>query len=650
MDAKIRILYIDDYALDRELVKDALEKEHGGFELMEASNRKEFETLLKAHAFDLVLSDFNIAGFEGLQVLEAVHAHDPRIPVIIVTGTGSEEIAVKALKQGASDYVIKRPQHIRKLPQTILTVLEKEALVAKRIQAEKALVQSESHLRSLVDTIPDLIWLKDQDGVYLSCNPMFERFFGAKESEIVGKTDYDFVDRDLADFFRANDRKAMAANKPRKNEEALTFAENGYKGLFETIKTPMHNSNGEFIGVLGIARDITELRNAENEKLRLERQLKHIQKMESIGNLAGGIAHEFNNVLGIILGNAELAIDDVPDWNPAKESLKEIRKASFRAKEVVAQILSFARKTITALKPLEVNTVVKESLKLMRASIPTMIDIQQSIPAKPSTIFGDPTEIHQIVINLCNNASHAMKETGGILKVEISEVSLNEDSAFRYEALSPGDFVRLTVKDSGEGITPDVLENVFEPYFTTKEFGEGNGMGLSVVYGLVKKCKGAIKIDSIVGKGTTVEVLFPKIEEETPAEEKIEGELPKGNERILLVDDDPSIVSMICQMLERFGYTVTSMTDSTTALERFKSAPDDFDLVITDMSMPKMSGDQLAAELMKIRKDVPILLCTGHSDAVDEKKARQIGIKGFAMKPLDMSKLASAVREALDGL
>ena len=263
-------------------------------------------------------------------------------------------------------------------------------------------------------------------------------------------------------------------------------------------------------------------------------------------------------------------------------------------------------------------------------------------------IMGDPTEIHQILINLCTNAAHTMKEAGGILEIAISEVTLNERAASRYEELSAGDFVKLTVRDSGEGIDTDILEKVFEPYFTTKEFGAGSGMGLAVVHGLVKKCKGAIDIKSTVGKGTTVEVLFPKIEEEKPLKEKIEGEFPKGNERILLVDDDPSIINMICQMLKRFGYTVTSMTDSTVALERFKSAPDDFGLVITDMSMPKMSGDQLAAELMKIRKDVPILLCTGHSDAVDEKKARQIGIKGFAMKPLDMSKLASAVREALD--
>ncbi len=283
MGKKINILYIDDYELDRELVRDSLEKEHGGFELMEASNKQEFESLLKNHEFDLVLSDFNIAGFEGLQVLKAVKEYAPEIPVIIVTGTGSEEIAVKALKQGASDYVIKRPQHIRKLPQTILAVIEKQTLMVKRTLAEKALAQSESHLRILVNAIPDLIWLKDPDGVYLSCNPMFERFFGAKESEIIGKTDYDFVDRDLADFFRANDRKAMTVDSPNKNEEELTFADNGYSGFFETIKTPMRDSEGKLIGVLGIARDITKQKQTEKELKEALLQQNEAVKAANVG-------------------------------------------------------------------------------------------------------------------------------------------------------------------------------------------------------------------------------------------------------------------------------------------------------------------------------------------------------------------------------
>ena len=513
--------------------------------------------------------------------------------------------------------------------------------ITSRKLAEEALLESEERFRELVEMLPEAVFEADVDMNLTFANHRALTLFGYSEQDFkTGLNGFDML---------VPKHRESALNRIKRRlrgEDLLASEYSGLKKDGTTFPILLHAvpilQGGKIRGVQGVIVDLSEIK-------KLESQLQQAHKMEAIGTLAGGIAHEFNNVLAIIMGNADLAIDDVPDWNPAREYLKEIRNASFRAKEVVRQILSFARKTMAALKPLEVNTIVKESLKLMRASIPAMISIKPKIPPGPKLILGDPTEIHQIVINLCTNAAHAMKTSGGILEVAVSEVTLDDRTASRYEDLSAGDFVKLTVKDSGEGIAPDVLEKVFEPYFTTKEFGQGSGMGLAVVYGIVKKCQGAINISSVVGEGTTVNVLFPKIEEEAPAKENKELALPRGNERILLVDDDPSIANMIRQMLERFGYTVTSMTESTTALERFKSDPDDFDLVVTDMSMPKMSGDQLAAELMKIRKNVPILLCTGHSDAVDEKKARQIGIKGFAMKPLDKGKLAKAVRATLDG-
>ena len=397
-----------------------------------------------------------------------------------------------------------------------------------------------------------------------------------------------------------------------------------------------------------LKQEIIEREKASIENQKLEASLKRAQKMEAIGNLAGGIAHEFNNVLSIIMGNAELAIDYVPDSNPAKESLKEICTASLRAKEVVRQILSFARKTMTSMKPLEINAIVEESIKLVRASIPTMIEIRVSIPSEPKMVLGNPTEIQQILINLCTNSAHSMKQQGGFLRVGLSKVSLDESTAAYYEDILPGEYVKLSVEDTGEGIAPGVLEKVFEPYFTTKEFGAGSGMGLAVVHGLVKKCKGAIDIRSTVGEGTTVEVLFPEIYREAPKESANEHELPTGGEKILLVDDDESIVRMVRQMLERLGYSVLDMTDSLAALERFRSNPDEFDLVISDMAMPGMAGDQLAMQMLRAKKDIPILLCTGYSDTIDEKRAKQLGIKGFAMKPLNKERLAKAVRAALD--
>ena len=493
---------------------------------------------------------------------------------------------------------------------------------------------------SILHTSADAIVIYDLNGNVKYVNPSFTHIFGWTLRDLEGRR-VPFVPESEREATLAGIKDIIEHGKPVRKFRTKRCTKDGRTLNISVSGSRYNDHEGNPAGMLVILRDITL-------EQKLEDQLQQAHKMEAIGTLAGGIAHDFNNILSIILGNAELAIDDISNGKPAEQSLKEIRKASFRARELVQQILSFARKTMTSLKPMEINGIVKESLKLMRASIPAMVDIHSNIPSEPSMILGDPTEIHQIVINLCTNAAHAMKTSGGTLEVGLSEVALDEKTASRYEDLSPGVFVKLTVKDNGEGISKDILEKVFEPYFTTKEFGAGSGMGLAVVYGLVKKCKGAIKIESDVGEGTTVEVLFPKIEEEAPATEKKEDELPRGTERILLVDDDPAIVNMTGQMLKRLGYFVTEKTDSTGALESFKSSPEDFDLVITDMSMPKMAGDRLAAELMKIRRDIPILLCTGHSDSVDEKKARRLGIKGFAMKPLDKGKLARAVRAVLD--
>jgi PAS domain S-box-containing protein len=504
--------------------------------------------------------------------------------------------------------------------------------ITDRKLLEQSLEIERKRLSMLLEAFPGFIYLQASDHTVRFANEYFVKQFGDPRNKpchkVLWKRDTPCEPCRTFQVFET------------KSPQVWEWANTPNGRTYTIYDYPFIDVDGTEL-VLEIGIDITE-------KSLLQKQLQQAQKMEAVGNLAGGIAHEFNNVLGIIMGNAELAMDDVPDWNPAKECLREIRTASFRAKEVVRQILSFARKTTTALKPLELNAIVRESLKLMRASIPAMIDIQQDIPSEPKTILGDPTEIHQIAINLCTNASHAMKDTGGVLKVGVSEVMLDERSASRYEDLLPGDFVRLTVKDNGEGIAPDVLEKVFEPYFTTKEFGAGSGMGLAVVYGIVKKCRGAIRIDSALGAGTTVEVLFPKIEGSVPNKESEESKLPTGNEKILLVDDDPSIVTAVREMLERVGYSVAGISDSESALERFRSAPDEFDLVITDMAMPKMSGDVLAAELSRLRKAVPILLCTGHSDTVDEEKARELGVRGIVMKPLDKGTLARVVRQALD--
>jgi len=370
--------------------------------------------------------------------------------------------------------------------------------------------------------------------------------------------------------------------------------------------------------------------------------------MEAIGTLAGGIAHDFNNILGIILGNAELAIDDVPDSNPARNNLDEVRKACLRAKDVVSQILAFSRKSESEQKPFNIASVVTESLKLLRASIPTSVDIRPNISNDIEDILGDPTQIHQIMINLCTNAAHAMEDAGGTLEVVLENTALHEDKAYRYTELKPGPYVQLSVSDTGFGISPEVMERIFDPYFTTKDVGKGTGLGLSVVHGIVNSHKGGISVESEAGKGTTFNLLFPAVERLMPQKPKKLEDLPTGEERILFVDDEDAMVSLNRQRLEKLGYKVVSKTDPSEALAFFRDNPHQIDLVITDMTMPRMTGDKLAREMLNIRSDIPIILCTGYSSRISGEKAQELGIWKYIEKPIEMGTLARSVREVLD--
>jgi len=395
------------------------------------------------------------------------------------------------------------------------------------------------------------------------------------------------------------------------------------------------------VGLRGILIDLTEQK-------KLESQLRQGHKMEAIGTLAGGIAHDFNNILGIILGNAELAMDDVPEWNPAKMNLKEIRIASLRAKDVVRQLLSFARKTGLEKKPTNIVPIVDESLKLLRSSIPTSIEIRQNVTKNVGTILADPTQINQILINLCTNANHAMPD-GGILEVSLRHATFDEDTASQYPDLTPGRYVNLTVSDTGHGISQEDIDRIFDPYFTTKEIGKGTGMGLAVVHGIVKDHKGIIIVESELGKGTTFSIFFPIVEKEAVVETQTDEKLPTGNERILLIDDEEMMVKLGHQRLERLGYKVEATTDPNDGLELFRSQPNQFDLVITDLTMPKITGDKLVKEILNIRPDIPVILCTGFSEKIDEKKAKAIGAAEYVEKPLNQRDFALMIRKVLDG-
>ncbi|MBL7205695.1 MAG: response regulator [Desulfobacteraceae bacterium] len=390
------------------------------------------------------------------------------------------------------------------------------------------------------------------------------------------------------------------------------------------------------------------------DKLRLKRKiaqaeerLRQAQQAQAIGTLAGGIAHEFNNILWIIMANAELAASTLPEGNTAHKNLQRVEKACSRGADLVQQILSFSRQGEYRPRPLDIMPIVKESLKFLRSSIPTTIEIRQNISTRSATIMSDPSQVHQTLINLCTNAADAMGEKPGVLEISMTDVELDQDERGLHHDLAPGKYVRLSVKDTGIGMEPKVRTRIFEPFFTTKGVGERRGMGLAVVHGIVKSCEGTIEVHSEPGKGSTFHLFFPKIEKGTKPGPGAFISSVKGKERILFVDDDKEIANMGKEILEGYGYRVESKTCSEEALETFRDRPDKFDLIITDMIMPKMTGEELVEEFVRIRPDIPIILCTGYDEETYKERAREIGIKEVIMKPLNGRDLANAIRKAL---
>jgi len=411
---------------------------------------------------------------------------------------------------------------------------------------------------------------------------------------------------------------------------------------------PYYNEAKEFIRMIGTVQDITEMKKMENEKNKLDLQLHQVQKMEAIGALAGGIAHDFNNILFAVIGHAEIMLDDIPVDNPLHNNINEILNGAQRASDLVKQILTFSRQADPELKPLKVQQIIKEALKLSRSTLPTTIEIVQNISNDCGAVMADPTQIHQIAMNLITNAYHAMWKTGGKLEVTLKEVEIGVDDKNDL-MMSPGQYAFLTVADNGIGIKKTVLDRIFDPYFTTKEKDKGTGLGLAVVHGIVKSYGGDIRVYSEPEQGAAFHVYLPVIETRSIVHDFAPTTMiQKGHEKILLIDDEQSIVHMGKQMLERLGYQVTVRTSSIEALELFRSAPNRFNLVITDMTMPKMTGAQLSIKLQEVRPDIPIILCTGFSDHINAVKSEAIGIKGYVMKPVVKSELANKIREVLN--
>lgn len=530
-----------------------------------------------------------------------------------------------------------------------------EMEIRDRKQAEETIRQKEAFLNRVIEQSPFAIWISDAQGTVQKANQTLKKFLNLTAEQFIGK--YNVLKDPLLERQGLIPLIRTVYEKGASIHFTCEWDGNAFPNLdlkdvnpvtIEATMFPVFNPQGDLVNAVFNWIDISEKKQMATEKQALEQQLRQSHKMEAIGTLAGGIAHDFNNILSIMLGNTELALIDTPEWSPAHESLQEIKTAGLRAKEVVRQLLSFSRKTEQTKTPQDLGKLIQDSLKLLRSSIPSTIQIIEDIAGNDHFVLADATQVHQVIINLSANAAHAMEEKGGSLRISLRNFCLEKQRRGKHENLAPGEYVELCIKDTGVGMDPEVIERIFDPYFTTKEFGKGTGMGLAVVHGIIKSHNASIHVESRPDNGTSFCIFFPKIQNHT--EEKVSiktEEPPMGTERILFVDDEASIVDMMSRILRKLGYGVQAEMNPIKAIEEFESNPDNFDLVITDMTMPQMDGAEFSRRLKQIKPSLPIIICTGHSSTLDNQKAMDMGISAYAVKPVSMIEIAKKIQEVL---
>lgn len=521
--------------------------------------------------------------------------------------------------------------------------------ITERKLAEKDLKKSEGKYRNIMENIKEGYFELDSSYRLSFCNEAFSRVSGHLLSELTGTDLTKLATPGKEKAVRTFFNRILHHNSP---------AETGNFAFLNNVKqptsldlsiSPIKDSKNKITGIRGMVRDITEAQEAEKQKKLLERKWAQAQKLESIGTLAGGIAHDFNNILFIIQGYTDLALADLRKEKDPSEKLKKVKGACTRATDLIEQILSFARHSEKERLPIDIRPIVKEVIKLLRSALPTTISIILDInTADSSYVTVDPTEIHQVVLNLCTNAGQAMAGRNGTLSVSLEDITVDGGSSQSHPILKPGHNVLLTITDTGRGIPQAIISRIFEPFFTTKKIGEGTGLGLSVVHGIITTMDGTIQVNSTEGQGTTFQIYLPVTEKTMDLKVEEPIVVPKGNgEHILLVDDDLVLLNMMASMLEELNYSCTSCANGSDAFDRFNEAPQRYDLLLTDQTMPGLTGDALSLAVRAVRQDIPIILCTGFSEQMSLERASELGINAFLPKPILMESLGKTMFDLL---
>jgi PAS domain S-box-containing protein len=605
---------------------------------------------------DTILLDIQMPVMDGYEVCKYLKKDErtKNIPIIFITAIETDtQSRIKGLEIGGDAFLVKPIDEEELVAQVNVMLrirrsrdeLEAEKEHLEVIDHEKtiALVDSEERYRTITENSPDIITRYDRQLRHIYVSPNIISVSGNKAEDYIGKTYKEMgypeevclpVEEAITKTFKSGEQQELEYEYHPPNTTASIF-------ISQRLK-PEYGPDETVASVIGVSHDITE-------RKKLEEQLRQAQKMEAIGTLAGGIAHDFNNILGVIMGYTELVLEDIPEQESYHQNLKHVMAAARRGEEMVKQILAFSRKSEEEKKPVYISHILKEALKMLRSSLPTTIEIKSGIEENMGLVMANPTQVQQVIMNLSTNAAHAMRENGGVLEISLKEMTVkdNDNNAPGLD-LAPGRYQLMTVKDTGHGMTPGIMERIFEPYFTTKRPGEGTGMGLSVVHGIIKSHEGDIRVLSEPLKGTTFHVYFPVAEDVKEPTIKKGKPVTGGSERILFVDDDNSLAEMGKLMLEKLGYKVTVRTSSIEALEVFRKTPNKFDLVITDQTMPNKTGTQLTRELLRIRPDIPVILSTGFSETVNKENFKTLGIRAFVMKPIVKNDIAKIIRKVLE--